>query len=90
MTDELNQLDIAILVSICKATNVSKSAHVPIQYFIKKFQNKMKMAKRSLHKLISLGYVSRHPTGGEMTYELTQKGLVACMEIKEQLLRDLG
>lgn len=85
MTEELSQLEIAVLASICKATNVSKSAHVPAQYFMKKFPNQVKMAKRSLHRLISLGYVAKHPTGGEMTYELTQSGLVACRAIKEQL-----
>lgn len=84
MVDELSQLEIAVLVRICSATHGSKTAHVPAQYFMKKFKNRMKMAKRSLHNLISLGYVAKHPTGGEMTYELTQHGLLACMKIKEQ------
>jgi predicted transcriptional regulator len=56
-----------VLTSICKATNISKSAHVPKSYFMK--------------KLIARGYVRQHPTRGEMTYELTNTGLDLCREI---------
>ena len=85
MVDKLNQLELAVLACICTATGGSKSAHVPEQYFMRKFQKQMKMANRSLHRLISLGYVAKHPTGGEMTYELTQRGFEVCRAIRDQL-----
>jgi hypothetical protein len=73
-----------VLTSICKATKISKSAHVPKPYFMKKFQNdkhKKKAAEKSLLSLIARGYVRQHPTRGEMTYELTNAGLELCREI---------
>ena len=85
MINELTELETAVLVSICKATDGSKSAHVPKQYFMKKFQNQSTLAKRALHNLISSGYVIKHPTGGEMTYELTQRGFEVCKAIRDQL-----
>ncbi len=88
MTDELTELEKAILASICAATGGSKAAHVPKQYFMRKFQKQSKLAKRALHRLVSLGYVVQHPTGGEMTYELTQRGFEVCKAIRDNL-RDL-
>jgi hypothetical protein len=73
-----------VLTSICKATNTSKSAHVPKPYFMKKFQNdkhQMKAAEKALLSLIARGYVYMHPTRGEMTYALTNAGLDLCREI---------
>lgn len=86
MIDELTELEMAVLTSICSATNGSKSAHVPAQHFMRKFNNQMKMAKRALHNLVSLGYVTKHPTSGEMTYELTNNGFLACKKIKDELM----
>lgn len=86
MINGLNELQCAVLVSICKVNKGSKSAHYPEQYFMKKFQKQSKLAKRALHELISLGYVVKHPTGGEMTYELTQRGFEICKSIRDQQL----
>jgi hypothetical protein len=73
-----------VLTSICKATKISKSAHVPKPYFMKKFQNnkhQKKAAEKALLSLIARGYVQQHPTRGEMTYELTDAGVELCREI---------
>ena len=73
-----------VLTSICRATKISKSAHVPKPYFMKKFQadkHQKKAADRALLSLIAHGYVRQHPTRGEMTYELTNAGLDLCREI---------
>lgn len=73
-----------VLASICKAVNISKSGHVPKQYFMKKFQNnkrESKEAEKAFRSLIVRGYVSPHPTRGEMTYHLTAAGLDVCREI---------
>lgn len=73
-----------VLTSICRATKISKSAHVPKPYFMKKFQadkHQKKAADKALLFLIARGYVRQHPTKGEMTYELTNAGLDLCREI---------
>lgn len=83
----LTQLDLAVLVAICKATNASKSAHVPKPYFMKKFKNISKEAEKSLKKLISLGYVDVHPTSRETTFGLTVDGIELCRKLKESIKR---
>jgi hypothetical protein len=73
-----------VLTSICRATNISKSAHVPKPYFMKKFQadkHQKKAAEKAFRSLLARGYVRQHPTRGEMTYELTNTGLDLCREI---------
>ncbi|MCJ7443896.1 MAG: hypothetical protein MUO26_05105 [Methanotrichaceae archaeon] len=80
----ISEFEKLVLISICKATNTSKSAHNPKPYFMKKFQNnkhQRKAAERALLSLIARGYVSKHPTRGEMTYGLTGDGLAICREI---------
>ncbi|MFQ6073307.1 MAG: hypothetical protein ACE5KT_11515 [Methanosarcinales archaeon] len=79
---ELSEIEIAVLMNICLKTNISKSAHIPEQYFMKKFHgNERKFAKKALSNLIRKGYVQKHPTRGEMTYKLTKKGMTTCMKI---------
>ena len=76
-----------VLISLCKATNVSKSAHVPKPYFMKKFQedkHQKKAAEKALLSLIARGYVRMHPTRGEMTYDLTEEGVRLCRELLQK------
>jgi predicted transcriptional regulator len=70
----------AVLVSICKATRMSKSSHVPERAFARRFPNEGRLVKKALRELIREGYVRMHPTRGEMTYELTVDGLEFCRE----------
>jgi len=73
-----------VLMSICKATNGSKSAHVPRPYFMKKFQedkHQKKQAEKALKSLIARGYVHLHATGREMTYQMTEAGWKICREM---------
>ena len=73
-----------VLTNICKATKISKSAHVPKPYFMKKVQHDkhhVKAAEKALLSLIARGYVRQHPIRREMTYELTNTGLDLCIEI---------
>jgi Mn-dependent DtxR family transcriptional regulator len=71
----------AVLISICKATKTSKSAHVPERSFARRIPNEGRLVKKALRELIREGYVSMHPTRGEMTYELTNEGLAFCREM---------
>lgn len=71
----------AVLVSICKATKMSKSSHVPERAFARRFPNEGRLVRKALRKLIREGYVRMHPTRGEMTYKLTGDGLAYCREM---------
>ena len=82
----LNEIEIAVLVSVCHKTNLSKKAHIPKQYFLKRFKGKeRKHAEKALFTLIREGYIQRHPTKGEMTYQLTSFGRKECMKIIKTL-----
>jgi len=73
-----------VLISICKAVRMSKSAHVPEQSFMRKFPGKGGIVKKALRVLIREGYVQRHPTGSEMTFELTDSGWDLCRSLREE------
>jgi len=78
----LNEIEIAVLMSICHKTGISKKAHIPKQYFLKRFKGrKREYAEKALLGLITKGYVGQHPTKGEMTYQLTDLGRKECMKI---------
>lgn len=77
----IRRFEKAVLQSICKATKISKHAHVPEHAFIKKFPGAEREARKALKKLISYGYVQMHPTRGGMTYELTDMGWKLCQEL---------
>ena len=82
--DELNSLQKAILVSFCKSTKGSKSAHLPTPYFMNKPQIRGHKAERGLRELVALGYMKKHPTRGETTYELDDRGFDVCRKLREQ------
>jgi len=82
-TESLTELQKAILVSLCKATGGSKKAHLPEAYFLNKPQFRTSQAKRAFKELISLGYIKKHPTRGETTYELTEESFIICKELRD-------
>jgi predicted MarR family transcription regulator len=82
--EDLNDIQKAILVSLCSKTKGSKEAHIPKPYFMNKHQIQGHKADRALRELIGLGYIKKHPTGGETTYELDERGFEVCREIREQ------
>ncbi len=63
---------------------MSKSSHVPEHAFVNRFPN-AKHAKKALNKLVTRGYVARHPTGSEMTYQMTQLGWEECKRMKAEI-----
>ncbi|MGA9100238.1 MAG: hypothetical protein WB392_15050 [Methanotrichaceae archaeon] len=87
--DELDSIQKAILVSLCSKTKGSKGAHLPKPHFMNKPQIQGRKADRALRELIGLGYIKVHPTGGETTYELNDRGFEVCREIREQRKRPL-
>lgn len=74
----------AILVSFCRATKGSKGAHLPKPYFMSKPQLQGHKAERALRELLAWRYMKPHPTRGETTYELDDRGFDVC-----RVLRDL-
>lgn len=80
---DLNKIQMAILVSLCTATDGGKGSHVPKPYFMKKPQLQGHKADRALRELIALNYVIKHPTGHETTYGLDERGLEVCRKLKE-------
>lgn len=79
----ITRVERLVLARICEATAGSKSAHVPEHSFIKKFKD-VKAARKALKKLVSCGYVARHPTRDEMTYQMTQAGWEECRRMKAE------
>lgn len=82
--EDLNDIQKAILVSLCSKTKGSKEAHLPKPAFMNKPQIKGHKADKALRELIGLGYIRKHPTGGETTYELDGRGFDVCREIRER------
>jgi hypothetical protein len=77
----LDEFDLFVLQVICKATHISKSAHVPPEAFVKQLPSSGRRIKKALQKLVTSGYVQLHPTRGGMTYALTKAGFDKCREI---------
>lgn len=46
---------------------------------------KGRKAEKALRDLIALNYVLKHPTGGEMTYAIDERGLEECRKMRERL-----
>jgi predicted transcriptional regulator len=47
-------------------------------------QTQGRKADKALRELIALGYIKKHPTGSETTYELDERGFETCRKIREQ------
>lgn len=73
----LSDIDVAVLRAVADACNYSLSAHVPEPAILKRCDKSViKDIGKSLKKLHSKGLVIRHPTRGNMTYQLSQDGLM--------------
>ncbi len=51
---------------------------------IKTYVDWIRVERRALRELIALGYIKKHPAGGETTYELDERGFETCRKIREQ------
>jgi len=45
----------------------------------------VRKAEKALRDLVALNYVLKHPTGGEMTYAIDERGLDECRKLRERL-----
>jgi predicted transcriptional regulator len=76
--EDLTPAEKSILVIAYQTLNKSLSAHQPKQRILKKIINmNPKIKKKAFNSLVSNGFLRKHPTGRNVTYELTPKGLKA-------------
>ena len=76
--DDLNEAEEVVLFIACQVLDYSLSAHVPKKAITNKIRNMPpKYLRRAFKSLISNGFLVEHPTGGNITYELSPKGLKA-------------
>jgi len=69
-------IELATLHALADACNYSLGAHVPEQAVTRKFPTHLRGdAKKALKKLQRKGYCIQHPTGRNMTWQLTSAGL---------------
>jgi len=58
---------------------------VPKTYFMSRPELQVRKAEKALRDLVALNYVLKHPTGGEMTYAIDERGLDECRKLRERL-----
>ena len=76
--EDLTPAEISILVIAYNVLNHSLHDHRPKQMILKKIVNmNPQLKKKAFNSLISNGFLRKHPTGRNTTYELTKKGLKA-------------
>ncbi len=76
MTETLSETDIAVLVALATVCRFSLSAHYPAEFVQKKFPKYLRgEVPRALKNLRKAGLCQQHPTGRNMTWQLTREGL---------------
>jgi hypothetical protein len=80
----ITDLERTLLAKLCQETGMAKAAHLPEHVLVRRFPNLGHMVKKALGKLVSKGYVARHPTRNEMTYQLPELGIEECRRMKER------
>ena len=68
--NSLTPYELEVLIACCDVCNYSPKCHQPIEYIVKRIDKSAgKLVKRVVKKLVSKGFIIKHPTGGGMTYE---------------------
>ncbi len=81
--EDLTQIELRILVRFCEANNYSLSSHVPIEAVNLKLKGenskyiRHKYIRRAIEELRASGFIVKHPTGRQTTYNISKKGLRA-------------
>jgi len=71
----------AVLIAVADACDYSPKAHVPEGAILRKFKSHLRgEAKNMLKKLIKTSFVIKHPTGRNMTYNITYEGITKAQE----------
>jgi len=81
--ERLSEQEVALLAAIFQETGYSTHKHVPEHAILQHFRRDIRgLMKKPLRRLHSKGYVSKHPTGGEMTYQITRLGIERLKELR--------
>lgn len=71
----------AVLIAIADACDYSLHKHVPEGLILKKFQTHLRGdVKNIIKKLCRTPYIHKHPTRGNMTYNITRDGLLKAQQ----------
>jgi hypothetical protein len=76
------------LCVLAKVSSRSLKAHVSKHVFFRGYSTKDRgQARKALMRIVQLGLAMKHPTRGEMTYQLTKRGLtlVSNLELNLQI-----
>jgi len=72
----LNELQKAALIATYQEIGLSTNAHIPLTSIQRHFPKHLRgFCKGALKELVKLGLMTKHPTGGSMTYSLTIEGI---------------
>ncbi len=87
--EQLTKVEKSILLIWGNYLNFSTKAHYPLERVKKKIKVTLpiipdKDVKRVIRSLITSGFICRHKTGGNKTYELTPYGLKCCNILKRE------
>ena len=71
----------AVLIAVADACNYSANSHQPEGAILRKFPSHLRgEARNMLKKLVKTPYVVKHPTGRNMTYNITHEGINKAQE----------
>jgi len=80
----LTEMQKATLMAIFQEVGFSLNAHVPLTSIQRHFRKDLRgFCRKALKELVRMGYVTKHPTGGSMTYSLTTLGVSKIKELLE-------
>jgi len=80
----LNEIQKASLIAMHQEIGFSTNAHIPLTSIQRHFPKHLRgFCKGALKELVKLGLVQKHPTGGTITFSLTNRGVDAIREILE-------
>lgn len=76
--EDLTDVERSVLTMSYLTLNKSSHCHQPKERILNKIVNiNPKLKKKAFDKLVSNGFLRKHPTRRNTTYELTKKGLKA-------------
>ena len=91
----LSEMERVLLYAIAKANDFTLGKHSSKHVIKRYYPKELKIGKKTqiFKKLESRGYgrlerkelIWRHPTGGELTWNLTDNGLKIALELKDEL-----
>jgi ribosomal protein S19E (S16A) len=72
----------AVLVAFFEEIGFSTNAHIPLNSIQRHFRKDLRgFCRKTLKELVKMGLVTKHPTGGSMTYSLTSEGVNKIKEL---------